>query len=54
MRVTILFGVLTAIAVTQAPALRITFTPESPQFEAAASEYTDLWAREGERIVKTI
>ena len=54
MRVTILFGVLTAIAVTQAPALRNTFTPESPQFEAAASEYTDLWAREGERIVKTM
>jgi len=54
MRVTILLGLITAIAVAQAPALRITFTPESPQFEAAASEYAELWTREGERIVNAM
>lgn len=38
----------------QASVLRITFTPESPQFEAAAREYADLWTREGERIVNAM
>lgn len=54
MRVAILVGLITAIAVAQAPALRITFTPESTQFEAAASEYAELWTREGERIVNAM
>jgi hypothetical protein len=51
MNVAVLFGLLATLATAQAPTLRVTFTPESPQFEAAAREYTDLWAREGERIV---
>jgi len=54
MRVTILLGLITAIVFAQAAALRITFTAESPQFEAAASEYAELWTREGERIVNTM
>ena len=54
MRVTLLLGLITATAIGQAPALRITFTPESPQFKAAASEYAALWAREGERIVNAM
>ena len=54
MGVTILLGLITALAVAQAPALRITFTPESPQFEAAASEYAELWTREGERIANAM
>jgi hypothetical protein len=54
MRATTLLALITAIAVAQAPALRITFTPESPQFEAAASEYAALWTREGERIVNAM
>lgn len=51
MRVTIVLGLITAMIFAQAAALRITFTAESPQFEAAASEYVELWTREGERIV---
>ena len=51
MRVTILLGLITAMVFAQPAALRITFTAESPQFEAAASEYAELWTREGERIV---
>jgi hypothetical protein len=54
MRVTTLLGLITAIAVAQAPALRVTFSPESPQFETAASEYTEIWTREGERIVNAM
>jgi hypothetical protein len=54
MRAAILLGMITSISVAQAPALRITFTPESPQFEAAASEYTELWTREGDRIVNAM
>ena len=54
MRVTLLLGLITAVAVAQASALRITFTPESPQLEAAASEYVELWTREGERIVNAM
>ena len=54
MRLAILLGLITAAAVAQAPALRITFTAESPQFEAAASEYTELWTGEGERIVNAM
>jgi hypothetical protein len=54
MRVAILLGLITAIAAAQAPALRITFTPESPQFEAAANDYAELWMREGDRIVSAM
>jgi hypothetical protein len=54
MRAAILLGLITGVAVAQAPALRITFTPESPQFETAAREYAELWTREGERIVNAM
>ena len=54
MRVTILLGLIFATALSQAPAVRITFTAESPQFEVAAGEYAELWAREGERIVNAM
>ena len=54
MRVTILLALITSIAVAQAPALRITFTPESSEFEAAAREYAELWTREGDRIVNAM
>jgi hypothetical protein len=45
---------IATMAVAPAPSLRVAFVPESPQFEAAATEYTNLWAREGERIVQAM
>src|SRR5262245_37673270 len=54
MQISMLFGLITTIGVAQAPALRIAFTPETPQFEAASSEYAELWAREGERVVNAM
>ena len=42
-------------SITTAPSIvRVTFTAQSDSFAAAAREYTDLWAREGERIVATM
>jgi hypothetical protein len=35
-------------------ALRLTFVPESTTFAAAAREYEQLWAAEGERIVRAM
>jgi hypothetical protein len=34
-----------------ASAVRISFTPESDNFTAAATEYTAIWKREGPRII---
>jgi hypothetical protein len=36
----------------QAPsAVQVTFTPESEKFTAATAEYTEIWKREGARII---
>ena len=40
-----------ALRAAETPRVRITFTPESAKFAAAAREYTDIWSKEGERIV---
>jgi len=36
------------------PSLRLDFVPESSAFAAAAREYEQLWAAEGERIVRAM
>jgi hypothetical protein len=41
-------------AVRTRPPLRLTFVPQSDTFAAAAREYTQLWAVEGERIVRAM
>jgi hypothetical protein len=36
------------------PALRITFVPQADSFAAAAREYEQLWARDGDRIARAM
>src|SRR5690349_12041410 len=50
MKFAILFCLGTA-AVAHAARVRITFTPESSRFDAAAREYKDLWSKDGERML---
>ena len=38
---------------SSAPRL-VEFTPEAPAFEAAATEYREIWSRDGSRIVEVI
>lgn len=54
MNAPLLLGLIAALGIAQTPALRVSFTAESPEFEAAASEYARLWTREGERIVNAM
>jgi hypothetical protein len=43
-----------APALRTRPPLHLTFVPQSDTFAAAAREYTELWAVEGERIVRAM
>jgi len=47
---TLLIAFCSVPVMPQAKALRIVFQPESDQFSAAAHEYEEIWAREGQRI----
>jgi hypothetical protein len=58
MRLTSLFLILVlsaaAIAQERATVLRIDFTASAESFESAASEYREIWASEGPRIVEAM
>lgn len=55
MRRLVLFALLCASpAYAQGTRVKMTFTPQAPQFTQAAEEYGRLWADEGSRIIQAM